>query len=53
MGMSGSLVMDMMRKLIQPRKDIHLLEQTTITRLLKNGEDVVGAVALDYLHGKV
>ena len=51
MGMSGSLIMDIMRKLIQSRKDIKVFEQTAVTRLLKNGDDVVGATALDYLNG--
>jgi len=50
-GMSGSLIMDMMRKIII-RSDIHLLEQTTATRLLNNNGEVVGATVLDYVNGK-
>lgn len=51
MGMSGTLVLDMMRKLILAGK-IHLLEQTTATRLLMQDGAVVGAMALDFMHGK-
>jgi len=50
-GMSGSLIMDMMRKIII-KSDIHLLEQTTATRLLKNNGEVVGATVLDYVKGE-
>ena len=51
MGMSGTLVMDMMRKLILA-EDIQLLEQTTVTRLLKRDGEVVGAAAVDFVNGK-
>ncbi len=52
MGMSGTVIMDMMRKAVLA-SPIVLLEQTTATRLLTANGEVVGAVALDYVHGQV
>ena len=52
MGMSGTLVMDLYRKLILSSKAIQVLEESTATRLLKNDGHVVGAVALDFVRGK-
>ncbi len=52
MGMSGTLIMDLYRKLILARKEIQLLEETAATRLLVNDGEVVGATALDFVHGK-
>jgi succinate dehydrogenase / fumarate reductase flavoprotein subunit len=49
-GMSGTLIMDLMRKLILSG-DIQLLEETTVTRLLTSNGQVVGAAALDFVHG--
>ena len=51
MGMSGTLIMDMARKLILGRDNISVLEETAATTLLKNDDEVVGATALDYAHG--
>ena len=52
MGMSGSVVMDMLRKLIFDT-DIRVLEQTTATRLMTRDGEVVGATALDYANGRL
>ena len=52
MGMSGTVVMDMMRKLIFTT-DIRVMEQTTATRLLTRDGQVVGAVALDFVNGQL
>ncbi len=51
MGMSGTVVMDMMRKLIFGT-NIRVLEQTTATRLMTQGDQVVGATALDFVNGR-
>ncbi len=51
MGMSGTVVMDMMRKLIFGT-NIRVLEQTTATRLMTQGDQVVGATALDFVKGR-
>ncbi|MCC7362623.1 MAG: FAD-binding protein [Anaerolineales bacterium] len=51
MGMSGTLVMDLLRKLILG-SPIQLLEQTTATRLLLSEGEVVGAAALDFVRGR-
>ena len=50
MGMSGTVVMDMLRKLILDT-DIRVLEQTTVTKLLVRDGAVVGATALDFVIG--
>ena len=52
MGMSGTVVMDMLRKLIFDT-DIRVLEQTTATRLLTRDGEVVGATALDFVNGRL
>ena len=52
MGMSGTVVMDMLRKLIFDT-DIRVLEQTTATRLLARDGEVVGATALDFVNGRL
>lgn len=52
MGMSGTLIMDLYRKLILARKEIQVFEETTVTRLLTNDGEVVGAAALDFVNGK-
>ena len=52
MGMSGSVVMDMLRKMIFDT-DVRVLEQTTATRLLTRDGRVVGATALDYASGRL
>jgi succinate dehydrogenase / fumarate reductase flavoprotein subunit len=52
MGMSGTVIMDMMRKAVLASPLI-LLEQTTATRLLTSDGEVVGAVALDYVNGRI
>ncbi len=51
MGMSGTLVMDLLRKLIL-NEDIQLLEQSTATRLLLRDGEVIGATALDFVNGR-
>lgn len=50
MGMSGTVVMDMLRKIIFSTS-IRVLEQTTATRLMTRDGKVVGATALDYVTG--
>ena len=50
MGMSGTVVMDMLRKLIMGT-GIQVLEQTTATRLITQNGEVVGATALDFVNG--
>ena len=52
MGMSGTVVMDMLRKLIFDT-DVRVLEQTTATRLLTRDGEVVGATALDFVNGRL
>ena len=52
MGMSGTVVMDMLRKLILDT-DITVLEQTTATRLMTRDGAVVGATALDFVNGRL
>ena len=52
MGMSGTVVMDMLRKLIFDT-DVRVLEQTTATRLMTRDGEVVGATALDYANGRL
>ena len=52
MGMSGTVVMDMLRKLIFDT-DIRVLEQTTATRLMTRDGEVVGATALDFVNGRL
>ena len=51
MGMSGTVIMDMMRKLIL-ETGIRVLEQTTATRLMTRNGEVVGATALDFVGGR-
>lgn len=51
MGMSGTVVMDMLRKLIFGT-GVRVLEQTTATRLMTRDGEVVGATALDYASGR-
>ncbi len=51
MGMSGQIIMDMMRKEIF-RRGILVLEETAATSLLTAGGAVVGAAALDYRRGE-
>ncbi len=51
MGMSGQVIMDMMRKEIF-RRTITVLEETAATALLTAEGEVVGAVALDYRGGE-
>jgi succinate dehydrogenase / fumarate reductase flavoprotein subunit len=51
MGMSGQLIMDMMRKEIL-RRGITVLEETAAVSLLTSGGQVAGATALDYRHGE-
>ncbi len=51
MGMSGQIIMDMMRKEIL-RRGITVLEETAATSLLTAGGEVVGATALDYRRGE-
>jgi succinate dehydrogenase / fumarate reductase flavoprotein subunit len=50
-GMSGTLIMDLLRKMILA-SGVQLLEETTATRLLTSGGEVVGATALDFVHGR-
>ena len=52
MGMSGTVVMDMLRKLIFDT-DVRVLEQTTATRLMTRDGEVVGATALDFANGRL
>ena len=52
MGMSGTVVMDMLRKLIFDT-NVRVLEQTTATRLMTRDGEVVGATALDYTSGRL
>ena len=52
MGMSGTVVMDMLRNLIFDT-DIRVLEQTTATRLMTRDGEVIGACALDYARGRL
>ncbi len=47
MGMSGTLIMDLYRKLILARKEIQVFEETTVTRLLTND----GALARLHVEG--
>ncbi len=51
MGMSGQVIMDMMRKEIF-RRGITVLQETAATSLLTAGGEVVGATALDYRNGE-
>ena len=51
MGMSGTVVMDMLRKLIFDT-GIRVLEQTTATRLMTRDGEVIGATALDFVNGR-
>ncbi len=50
-GMSGQIIMDMMRKEIL-RRGITVLQETAATSLLTAGGEVVGATALDYRNGE-
>ena len=52
MGMSGTVVMDMLRNLIFDT-DIRVLEQTAATRLMTRDGEVIGACALDYARGRL
>ena len=52
MGMSGQIIMDLMRKEIF-RRPIQVLEETSATKLLVRDGTAVGAVALDYLRGEI
>ena len=52
-GMSGQLMMDLYRKLLLNRPELHVLEETTVTRLLVNDGEVVGAVALDFVNSQL
>lgn len=52
MGMSGASLMNTLRKMILSQQ-IPLLEETSVTTLLTRDGQVVGAVALDYLHGEI
>ncbi|MDR7523392.1 MAG: FAD-binding protein [Armatimonadota bacterium] len=52
MGMSGQVIMDMLRAEIF-RRGITVLEETAATSLLTAGGEVVGATALDYRHGEL
>ena len=52
MGMSGTVVMDMLRNLIFDT-DIRVLEQTAATRLMTRDGEVIGACALDYASGRL
>lgn len=52
MGMSGATLMNALRKEVLHRK-IRLLEETSVTALLQKDGRVVGAVALDFLHGEI
>jgi succinate dehydrogenase/fumarate reductase flavoprotein subunit len=52
MGLSGTVLMDLMRKLVLSAQ-IQLMEQTAVTRLLKKDGQVTGVVALDFLHGQL
>jgi succinate dehydrogenase/fumarate reductase flavoprotein subunit len=51
MGMSGQIIMDMLRKDIL-RLGITVLQETAATALLTAGGEVVGAVGLDYRNGE-
>ena len=51
MGMSGTVVMDMLRKLIFDT-GIRVLEQTTATCLMTRDGEVIGATALDFVNGR-
>lgn len=51
MGMSGQIIMDMMRKEIL-RCGITVLQEVAATSLLTAGSEVVGATALDYRNGE-
>lgn len=50
MGMSGQVLMDLLRKLLF-RQGVRIHEQTSVTRLLTRDGTCVGAVALDYARG--
>jgi len=50
-GMSGTLIMDLLRKMVLA-SGVQLLEETTATRLLTSGGEVVGATALDFVNGR-
>ncbi|MEM3551725.1 MAG: FAD-binding protein, partial [Candidatus Bathyarchaeia archaeon] len=50
-GDTGKNIMDVLRKEII-RRGIKFLEDTMVTRLLTKNDEVVGATALDYIHGK-
>lgn len=52
MGMSGQIIMDLMRKEIF-RRPIQVFEETSATKLLMRDGTAVGAVALDYLRGEI
>jgi succinate dehydrogenase / fumarate reductase flavoprotein subunit len=51
LGMSGQIIMDMLRKEIF-RRGITVLEETAATSLLTAGGEVVGAAGLDYRRGE-
>ena len=51
MGMSGQIIMDMMRKEIF-RRGVTVLQETAATSLLTADGEVVGATALDYRNGE-
>jgi len=51
MGMSGTVIADMLRKDIF-QAEIPILQQTTATRLLVQDGECVGATVLDYVNGK-
>jgi succinate dehydrogenase / fumarate reductase flavoprotein subunit len=52
MGMSGATLMNVLRKHVLQRQ-IRLLEETSVTKLLKKDQRVVGAVALDFAQGEL
>ena len=52
MGMSGATLMNALRKQVLQHQ-IRLLEETSVTRLLKKNQRVVGAVALDFAQGEL
>jgi succinate dehydrogenase / fumarate reductase flavoprotein subunit len=52
MGMSGATLMSALRRQVFHRR-IRLLEETSVTKLLKKDRRVVGAVALDFSQGEI
>ncbi|MGQ0662412.1 MAG: FAD-binding protein [Pseudomonadota bacterium] len=51
MGLSGQIIMNLMRREIFARK-LRVLEETSATRLLIEGDRIAGATAIDYRNGE-